>query len=173
MFHFRSNNPQPPPNMKKQFYMNGRMHTFLTGLLALCAISFVGCQSAKQPGSYSHGAVTIKGHSDAEIRKVTRTVFAEDGYSLVSEEATFMEFQRPGSRRDALKWGGWSGEGVLIRAKVRMTGLGDEGRLLQLDMFAVRDAGDGLFESESRMIMVDKQPYRRLMEEVGKRLQTP
>ena len=153
--------------------MNSRMqlHTFVAGLLALCAVSLVGCQSSKQPGSYSHAAVTVKGRSDAEIRQVTKEVFAEDGYSLASEGADFMEFQRPGSQRDALKWGGWYGEGVVVRAKMRMTTLADDSRVLQLDMFAVRDAGDGTFESESRMIMLNKKPYRHLLNEVSKRLQ--
>jgi len=41
---------------------------------------------------------------------------------------------------------------------------------LQLDMYSVRDAGDSVFESESRMIMANKRPYRQLMEEIGKRL---
>ena len=139
-------------------------------VLALCAVSLVGCQSAKQPGSNSHASLTIKGWSDAEIRQVTKVVFATDGYSLASEGGEFMEFQRPGSRRDALKWGGWSGEGVVIRAKVKMTRLADDSRLLQLDMFAVRDAGDRTLESESRMIMLNKEPYRRLLNEIGKRL---
>jgi hypothetical protein len=140
---------------------------FAAGLLALCAVTLVGCQSAKQPGSYSHAYVTVKGRSDAEIRQVTKGVFAEEGYSLVAEGAEYMGFQRPGSRRDALKWGGWLGEGVVIRAKV----LADASHLLQLDMFAVRDAGDGIFESESRMVLLNKKPYRQLMNEVSKRLQ--
>jgi hypothetical protein len=150
---------------------NAQFHLFVAGLLALCAVSLVGCQSANQAGGYSHGAVTVKGRSDAEIRQVTKAVFAENGYALLSEGAAFIEFQRPGTRRDALKWGGWYGEGVMVRAKVRITNLAEDSRVLQLDMYAVRDAGDGLFESESRMIMLNKQPYHRLMEEVGKRLQ--
>jgi hypothetical protein len=105
-----------------------------------------------------------------EIRQVTKAVFAENEYSLVFEELEFMEFKRPGSRRDALKWGGWYGEGVMIRAKLKLTPLADGSCLLQLDMFSVRDAGDGLFESESRMIMVNRGPYRHLLNEVGKRL---
>jgi hypothetical protein len=102
---------------------------------------------------------------------VTKGVFAEEGYSLVAEGAEYMGFQRPGSRRDALKWGGWLGEAVVIRAKVKITALADASHLLQLDMFAVRDAGDGIFESESRMVLLNKKPYRQLMNEVSKRLQ--
>ncbi|MGD0258786.1 MAG: hypothetical protein ABSD29_03075 [Verrucomicrobiota bacterium] len=152
--------------------MKIKTHKLLfSGLLALGAISFVGCQSAHQPGSSSHASLTVKGRSDAEIRQATKTVFAEDGYTLVLEGEKFMGFQRPGSRRDALKWGGWSGEGVVIRAKVKMSKLADDSRLLQLDMFAVRDAGDGIVESESRMILLNKKPYRQLMKEIGKRLQ--
>lgn len=159
--------------MALAFRMNtkAQLPLFLAGCLALCAVGFVGCQSPNQPGGYSHGAVTVKARTDLEIRQVTRTVFAENGYALLAEESALMEFQRPGTRRDVLKWGGWDGEGVMIRAKVRITKLAEDSRVLQLDMFAVRDAGDGLFESESRMIMLNKQPYYRLMEEVGKRLQ--
>ena len=151
-------------NAKAQF------HIFAAGLLALWAVGLTGCQSAKQPGSYSHASLTVKGRSDAEIRQVTKEVFAEEGYSLAAEGAEFMGFQRPGSRSDALKWGGWYDEGVVIRAKVKMTPLADDSRVLQLDMFAVRDAGDGVFESESRMVLLNKRPYRQLMNEIGKRL---
>jgi hypothetical protein len=151
--------------------MKIKTHKLLfTGLLALGAAHLVGCQSAKQPGSNSHASLTVKGRSDAEIRQVTKTVFAEEGYALVSEREEFMGFQRPGTRRDALKWGGWAGEGVVIRAKVKMTKLADDSHLLQLDMFAVRDAGDGTFESESRMVLLNEKPYRQLMNKVSKRL---
>jgi len=139
-------------------------------LAALCAGSFAGCASSKQPGGYSHGAVTVKNRSDAEIRQVTKAVFGEDQYALKSEGADYMQFERPGSRRDALKWGGWFGEGVVIRAKLRMTRLAGDSCVLQLDMYSVRDAGDSVFESESRMIMANKRPYRQLMDEIGKRL---
>jgi hypothetical protein len=144
---------------------------FSTLLLSLlCAAGLAGCASSKQPGGYSHGAVTIKDRSDAEIRQVSKAVFAENQYALKSEGADYMEFERPGSRRDALKWGGWFGEGVVIRAKLKMTKLADNSCLLQLDMYSVRDAGDSVFEDESRMIMANKRPYRQLMEEIGKRL---
>jgi hypothetical protein len=139
-------------------------------LFALCGACLFGCASANQPGGYSHGAVTIKGRSDIEIRQVTKTVFAENGYSPAGEGSDFMQFQRPGTRRDALKWGGWYGDGVVIRAKVRMSKQLSDSYVLQLDMYAVRDAGQGIFEDESRMIMLNKQPYRSLLREVDKRL---
>ena len=140
--------------------------------LALAAVSLVGCQSAKQPGSSSDAVVTVKGRTDKQIREVAKSVFAEDGYSLASEQALALEFQRPGSWRDTVKWGGWTGDAVVIRAKLKISKLADDSRLLQLDMFAVRDAGARTYESENHMIMVSKKPYRRLLAEIGKRLQS-
>ena len=151
--------------------MKLKTHLLFLVFGALCIFSFAGCQSAHEPGGTSHAAVTIKNRSDQEIRQVVKAVMAEDGYSFVTEGESFMGFQRPGSRRDAVKWGGWvDGQGVVIRAKLTMTRLSEESRLLQLDMFAVRDAEDSFFEQESRMMMLNKAPYRELLREVEKRL---
>jgi len=150
--------------------MKIKIHPLSIAFAALCVLGLVGCQSARQPGSNSHAAVTIKGRTDTEIRQVVRVVLAEDGYSFVTEGHDFMGFQRPGSRRDALKWGGWYGEGVVVRAKLKMSTLADESRLLQLDMYSVRDAGDGFFEDENRMMMLNKAPYRALLRKVEKQL---
>ena len=150
--------------------LNTQLHIFAAALLVLGAATLTGCQSNRQAGSYSHAAETIKGRSDAEIRQVTKSVFGEDGYALVAEGPAFMAFQKPGTRRDAIKWGGWYGDGVAIRARVMMTALADNSCVLQLDMFAVRDASDPVFESENRMLMVNKRPYRKLMDKIAKQL---
>ena len=141
-------------------------------LLALCAASLLGCTTANQLNSSGFGAAIVKGRSEAEIRQVTKVVFAENGYSLASEGAEYLVFDRPGSQRDALKWGGWDGAGVVIRAKVKMTRLAEVSYSLQLDMVAVHDAGQGIMESENPMMTLNKRPYNRLMDEIGKRLKT-
>jgi hypothetical protein len=150
--------------------MKLKTHPLIVVLTMLCVLGLVGCQSARQPGSHSHASATIKGRTDQEIRQVVRAVLAEDGYSFVIEGDDFMGFQRPGSRRDAIKWGGWYGEGVVVRAKRKMTTLADKSQLLQLDMYAVRDAGDSFFAEENRMMMLNKAPYRALLRKVEKRL---
>jgi len=43
-----------------------------------------------------------------------------------------MVFERPGSRSDALKWGGWSGKGVTMRVKVRLSQLANGGYLRRI-----------------------------------------
>jgi len=150
--------------------MKFRMHPLFAIFSILGLLVLVGCQSGRQPGSNSHASTTIKGRTDQEIRQAVRAVLAEDGYSFVTEGHDFMGFQRPGSRSDAIKWGGWYGEGVVVRGKLKMTTLADESRLLQLDMYAVRDAGDAFFEEENRMMMLNKAPYRALLRKVEKQL---
>jgi hypothetical protein len=150
--------------------MRLKIHSLFSVFSMVCVLGLVGCQSARQPGTNSHAAVTIKGRTDQEIRQVVRAVMAEDGYSFVTEGHDFMGFQRPGSRGDAIKWGGWYGEGVVVRAKLKMSTLADESRLLQLDMYAVRDAGDSFFEEENRMMMLNKAPYRALLRKVETQL---
>ena len=46
----------------------------------------------------------------------------------------------------------------------------DGSHLLQCDVFYVRHAGDSFLEDEGRMTLVRTSPYRRMLQEVAKRL---
>jgi hypothetical protein len=139
--------------------------------LTLSLTALVGCQSAKEPGSLSHASVQIQGHSLPDIRMTTAAVFREAGYALTLAQPEAMVFDRPGSRRDAVKWGGWAtGEGVTMRVKVRFREMPDGGHLLQADAYAVQDANDPFFESESRNVLLNRRPYQKLLDEVARRL---
>ena len=152
--------------------MNARtqFRPFAAGLLALCAGTLVGCQSAKQPGSMSHASVQVQGHSLEDIRQTTTVVFREAGYSLAAASPEEMVFDRPGSRRDAAKWGGWSEEGVTMRVKVRLSGMLDGAQLLQADAFAVQNSDDEFFRTERRNILLNRRPYQKLLDEVARRM---
>jgi len=131
----------------------------------------VGCQSAKQPGSMSHASVQIEDKSPAEIRPVIEAVFKEEGYALTANPTGMWVFDRPGSRRDALKWGGFAtGEGVVMRIKVKVTRLNDSTLLLTADSYAVQDAGDSFFETESRNVTLNHRPFQKMLDEVKRRL---
>jgi len=147
-----------------------QFNTFVAGLLALGTVSLVGCQSAKQPGSMSHASVQVKGHPLEDIRLTTTAVFREAGYSLVAASPEEMVFERPGSRRDAAKWGGWSGEGVTMRVKVGLSKMTDGGYLLEADAYAVQNSDDPFFRTESRNILLNRRPYQKLLDEVARRL---
>jgi hypothetical protein len=142
------------------------------GLLPLGLAGLLGCQSAKQPGSMSHASVQVKGHSREDIRQTTTAVFREAGYSLAAASPEEMVFDRPGSRRDALKWGGWEGKGVTMRVKVKLSALLEGAQLLQADAFAVQNSDDEFFRTESRNVLLNRRPYQKLLDEVARRLNT-
>jgi hypothetical protein len=139
-------------------------------LLALSLAGLVGCQSAKQPGSGSHASVQIPGRSLAEVQKTLTAVFGENGYALAQPGPPEMVFERPGSRSDALKWGGWWGEGVIMRVKVLVSELANGGYLLQANAYAVQNSDDAFFRTESRTMLLNREPYQKLLDETARRL---
>jgi hypothetical protein len=147
-----------------------QLRSFIAGLLALGAVSLVGCQSARQPGSRSHASVQVKGHSLEDIRQTITAVFREAGYSLAAASPEEMVFDRPGSRRDAAKWGGWSGEGVTMRVKAGLSKMTDGSYLLEADAYAVQNSDDEFFRTESRNILLNRRPYQKLLDETARRL---
>jgi hypothetical protein len=108
------------------------------GLLTLLFPGLLTCWSATQPGSASHAVVPINGHALEEIRAAAAGVFGENGYSETTHNSQSMTFQRPGSRRDAVKYGGWSGEDVTMRVKLAFTPRSGGHYLVQADAFAER-----------------------------------
>ena len=81
-----------------------------------------------------------------------------------------MIFERQGSRRDAAKYGGWSGEGVTMRVRVAFTELAGGSYRLQADVSAVQNSDDPFFRDENRAMMLNRSQYRRMLGEVEKRL---
>ena len=77
--------------------------------------------------------------------------------------------QQPASQRDSIKWGGWYSPGLVIRAKLKLTALADQSCLLELNMFVVQNAGQGIQENEDRMVLMRTRPYQDLLDGVRKR----
>jgi len=144
--------------------------SLVAGLLAVCAASLVGCQSSKQSGSMNHATVKIQGHTVADIQQTAAVVFREAGYASVQSSPEQMVFDRPGTRRDALKWGGWAGSGVTMRVKVGLSSTLDGGQLLEANAYAVQNSEDPFFRTESRNLLLNHRPYQKLLDEIAKRL---
>ena len=118
----------------------------------------------------NHASARIRGHSLAEIQQTTTAVFREAGYAQTLSSPVEMVFERPGSRSDARKWGGWLGEGVTMRVKIQLSEMTDGSHLLQADAYAVQNSDDAFFRTENRNILLSRRPYQRLLNEVAKRL---
>lgn len=144
--------------------------SFLYAGIVLSCLLLAGCQSGREPGSYSHASARIDDKSLGEIQQICEAVFQEDGYRLNGKHVDLMIFDRLGSRRDAIKWGGLLGGGVVMRVKVGFREMGANSYLLQADAYAVRNTSDSFFEEDSRNIILNRRPYQKLLDEVKKRL---
>jgi hypothetical protein len=143
----------------------------ISALLGAGLALLAGCQSGGEPGTTSHATVQINGKSIAEIQPVARQVFSEEGYHLKGGDQSIMVFDRLGTRRDAIKWGGaLTGEGVTMRVKVQFRYLDSTTTLLQADAYAVHDAGDSFFENEDRNVILNHRPYQKMLDEIKDRL---
>jgi hypothetical protein len=142
-------------------------------MLAVCAMGLLltACQSG-EPGSTGHGSVTIKGKSDREIRETTTAVFSENGYTQTLNSPSEMIFDKPGSKSETLKWGGWDSAGVWMRVKVDLQSMGDNSTMLRCDAFSVQDRGN-FMEKETRLMMLTGGKYKDMLQEVKKRVEGP
>jgi len=150
---------------------NRTRNVILPAIMLLAAVlCLTGCRAAHEPGGVSHAVVQIDGQPLDAVQQATAAVFGEEGYSLVHRSAESMVFERAGSRRDASKYGGWSGEGVTMRVFVTFTALANAGYRLQADVSAKENASDPFFEDENRAMMLNRRPYQKLLNEVESRL---
>jgi hypothetical protein len=129
-----------------------------------------GCASNK-PGSNSHAYLQIKNQSTPAIVEATIAVYTAQGYELAAEPPGMLVFQRMASRRDALKYGDWINDGMLMEIKVRFTELTSTDMLLQADVYTVQDPNDPSFRSENRVAIFDRRPYQKMLDKVRDRLE--
>jgi len=146
-----------------------KLAAHLTILFALILI--VGCRSAGVPGEVNHAAVQVTGHDLKEIQDVTSEVFQKSGYTLTSRSTDRMTFTRPGTQADAARYGGWSGDGVLIQVRVEFSPQSDGACWVKANAFAEQDANDPFFRTESRAMTLNRRPYQKLLNEVAKQLE--
>ena len=137
----------------------------------LAALALAGCQSSA--GSGGHASLRIAGHEPEEIRLVTKEVFTQAGYSLSVSQPESMTFQRFGTVGDAVLYGGWGGDNVATRVRVRFESAATRDWTLVATVYTVRDAGDRVMEEESRKWVVNRGPYQKLLKDIKGRLDQP
>ena len=140
---------------------------FCTGVFGLLLVT--GCQSSK-PGSSSHAAVEIKGHSATEIQDTTVAVFAENGFTLRTNTPVLMLFDRPATAGEKVKYGDWYNDGMRIQVKARLQSQPQETYLLRADVYSVQDPNDTNFREEKRMMLFSSKAYQKLLDDVAYRL---
>lgn len=140
---------------------------FCAAVLGLLAVT--GCKSNK-PGSSSHAAVEIKGHSVTEIQDTTVAVFAENGFTLRTNTPVLMLFDRPATNGEKAKYGDWFNEGMRMQVRVRLQSQPEQTYLVRADVYSVQDANDTNFREEKRAMMFSSKAYQKLLDDVAYRL---
>src|SRR5262245_23253571 len=159
------NRPGPRP---RQFSI---FHPLCCGMILCLLLS--GCKSAHEPGGGSHASVRIKDKSLTEIQQATVAVFQDDEYRLTASKPNMFVFDRPGSRRDTVKWGSLlAGQTVVMRVMVSFQEMTPQNWLLKADAYAVRNAGDPFFEDPTRTLILNTYPYQKLLDKVAKKLKS-
>lgn len=139
------------------------------GSILLPVTALVAATACRSPGG-GHASVVISGQSINNIRVTTAAVFNEAGYALTTSTANEMMFQKLGGRGQEILYGSWESSGVMDRVRVRFEpGAKDEYQLIAT-VYAVRDAGDSVFEEENRKLLISAGSYRKLLNEVKQRL---
>ncbi len=143
-------------------------------VLRLCAVGVLclgawGCQSLNTPVSASFASVKIGGIPLEAIRKETARVFAGEGYQVAQAADAFV-FEREGTRRDQLAYGGGIDEAaVRIRVKAQIVTLGGELYRLQCTAYAVRGAGS-VMEDEIQLPPWRRGSFQDLLDQVSRNL---
>ena len=145
----------------------------MLALLALGMVFGTGCGIGKPEGA-SFASVTIKGHTPEEIAQATGVVFQEDGFMVGSLLPSQMVFQKEGSRGQSLAYGGvvdtHYGSKTMVRVRANVVDLGSNGQRLQCQAYMVRNAGESVFEDETRLMNIHGGKYQGLLNKVAKNL---
>jgi hypothetical protein len=147
--------------------MKSISHLFYLTAVGLLLVT--GCQSSK-PGSSSHAAVEIKGHSAMEIQDTTVAVFAENGFTLRTNTPILMLFDRAATTGEKVKYGDWMNDGMKMQVKVRLQSQPEQKYLLRADVYSVQDPNDTNFREEKRLMMFSSATYQKLLDDVAYRL---
>ena len=141
----------------------------LGGCLCL-ALAAAGCSLFK-PGSASFASVKIAHHSPEEIVKATSQVFVADGYRVTGIRGSQMIFDKEGSRMNNIAYGGvvdtHYGAQTIVRVRAEVVALGTDSYRLQCQAYMVRDAGQGFYEDEVRLVNARSRPYQSLLNQVA------
>jgi hypothetical protein len=150
-------------------------------LLLLCGAALLtvvtGCQTVGGTGVSGKdlAAVSLKADSLQQVKQATLAVFAQKGYALDFDSAKQIVFSKRASTGSTILFGGWPGIDPPIEDRVQLyiedSGAGDF--TLHCDAYVVSDSGQGFFEEKRPVYKTRASAYRKLLEEVKKKIPQP
>jgi len=148
----------------------------LLPLLSVCALGIASltlgtsCRGTVGIGSTSNAfaSTQINNSSRSSVESAIRSVFREDGFSLVSQSGNTLQFQKWGGRSTEVVYGTWFTDGVAIEPEVEIVVLGDGNYAVLCDVY-MREHGSSLMKANYRLLASGKLAYNGMLKKVKKR----
>jgi hypothetical protein len=137
-------------------------------LLASCA-STVGVGDSA--GSFV--STSVENSSHRKVHAAVKSVFREEGFSLLSEEPNEFHFRKWGGRSTEIIYGSWYTEGVAIEPEVIIFDQGAGNYTVHCDVYMREHNGSELLDANWRLLSAGKSAYRGLMKKIKKRAEGP
>ncbi|MFT5882288.1 MAG: hypothetical protein ACI9FG_000789 [Crocinitomicaceae bacterium] len=139
--------------------------------LAVASLTLsTSCRGTVGIGSTSNAfaSTQINNSSRSIVESAIRSVFREDGFSLVSQSGNTFQFQKWGGRSTEVVYGTWFTDGVAVEPEVEMVVLGDGNYAVLCDVY-MREHGSSLNNANHRLLASGKLAYNGMMRKVKKR----
>lgn len=140
----------------------------LAGLLAVLAS---GCSSVVGVGGGDSAFVstTVNGSTRARVNAAVKSVFREEGFTLINESPNEFDFRKWGGRTTELIYGSWFTDGVAIEPEVLVFDKGEGTFAVHCDVYMREHNGSELLDANWRLLASGKMAYNGLMRKIKKR----
>ena len=118
-----------------------------------------GCAST-HPGSSSLAYVVVEGAELEDIRAETRRVFDDEFYEVERDQPNEIIFEREGTQRDKVLWGGYVERDLRMRVVVTFEPFAKGGVLVCADAYVVRE---GVISETEKIMRIGRRPYQDLL----------
>ena len=149
------------------------MNTIRVSALWFCLVALTlggaGCSSTSKKAPGFLASIRVDNHSRDEIQRAVEQVFAADQWELYRGGLELVFDKKAGSV-ETVAYSSWSGKGVYSRAKVTIKNDGVGGYIVGCNPYVVHDRGDPTFEEEQKLFRLSGGEYKKLLDEVKKRL---
>ena len=141
----------------------------------LTALFLTACGSTVGVGDSAGSFVStsVAQSSQGKVNTAVKSVFLEEGFTLLSEETNEFHFRKWGGRSTEIIYGSWFTDGVSIEPEVVIFDKGAGNFTIHCDVYMREYNGSELHDANWRLLGAGKSSYRGLMRKIKKRAEGP
>lgn len=141
-------------------------------LVCLCALAVMisSCASTVGLGGSrsSFASTTINNSTRSTVDAAIKTVFQQEGFTLVSQGPYDMHFSKMGSESARLIYGSWFSDGVSAEPEIIVIDRGNGSFAVHCDVYMREHSGSELLDANWKLRGSGKIAYNRLMARIKK-----